>query len=94
MSSKRTIITLLAGLNVVLLLVLFVQTYSLPTALGQARGRVGDYAAVTCRVRANLDVLYVLDVPTSRLLCFEPEASRPGAIRLVDTRDLKMDFNR
>lgn len=95
MWNKRTTICLLIGLNVLLFGVLLLSSYSLPQAMAQGRGRSGDFAAVTCKVNQNLDVLYVLETTTGRLFSFKPDASAPNqGLAMTDMRDLKQDFSR
>jgi hypothetical protein len=95
MWNKKKTICLLAGLNLVLLLGLLLNSYSIPNAMAQGRGRSGDFSAVTCKVNQNLDVLYVLETTTGRLFGFLPNSSAPNQeLKPSDWRDLKQDFSR
>ena len=73
MFRKRSIIVLLAGLNLLLLGLLVAGTYSLPAAMAQNSGRAGDFVTVTAKPAGQAyDVVYVLDVPAEKLHALYP----------------------
>jgi hypothetical protein len=98
MVSKRSIIVLLAGANLLLLFGLLFATQSGPAAFAQVgAGRAGDFVAVTAKVASQTyEVLYLLDVPSRKLHAFYPQTS--GAMRnqrvAAPPRDLLKDFER
>ena len=94
-STKRTAIVILAGLNLFLLAALIMGTYPPSAAYAQPGARAGDFACVTAKTASqSYDVLYVLDIPARKLYGFYP--SGPGRGRLVASppRDLNADFQR
>jgi hypothetical protein len=89
--TKRSAIVALAGLNLFLLAVLVLGSYSLPAAQAQTRGRAGDFACVTATVSGqSYDVLYILDVPKGILHALAPDARRD--LNYVGFTDLQNDF--
>jgi hypothetical protein len=90
MCKKRYVITALVGLNLFLLAVLLIGSYSLPAAQAQAGGRAGDFLTVTVLASGQAyDVLYVVDVPKRKMYAFVPDAT---SIDFVGYTDLKKDF--
>jgi hypothetical protein len=51
--SRHSLIVLLVGINLFLLVLLIVGSYSLPVAYAQAGGRAGDFALVTAKVASQ-----------------------------------------
>ncbi len=96
MLTKRSLIALLAGVNLLLLAVLLGGSYSLPAAYAyQSRGRPGDFACVTAKAQGrSYDVLWVLDVPERRLHAYYPESPQTKQYVPVVPRNLKADFGR
>lgn len=95
MMGKRTAITLLAGLNVVLLGLLLSSVMGLPRALGQVGGRGGGFVCVSAKaVGQSYDVLFALDLATRKLHAFRPESVQGRKIVHADVRDLAVDFGR
>jgi hypothetical protein len=95
MGTKRTIIGLLAGLNLVLLLALVLSLSWLPPAYAQARpgGRAGDYVMVTAKAAGqSYDVLYVLNVPERKLFALYPANVQTKQLAEGGFRDLSKDF--
>ena len=90
-------LTLLAGVNVVLALCLIAQVVAPAAARAQGRsaGRAGDLVCVTAKAAGQgFDVLYVLDLPTRKLHAFYPPAAKPNTLVHAPSRDLKADFDR
>ncbi len=98
MFSKRSIIVLLAGANLLLLFGLLFATQSGSSAFAQGRpGGSGDLVAVTAKVASQTyEVLYLLDVSSRKLFAFYPQASGPMRNQRVAAppRDLLNDFER
>lgn len=94
-ATKRAIIMLLVGVNILLLVTLFTQTASLPAAFAQAGMRPGDFACVTAKpIGQTYDVLYVFDVTERKLHAFHPIGAQSAQLRHVGPRDLARDFGR
>lgn len=92
MRSRSSIITALVGLNLFLLAILLIGSYSLPKAEAQSGGRAGDFVTVTALAAGQAyDVLYVVDVPKRKMYGFIPE---PNSLDFVAFTDLKEDFKR
>ena len=96
MLTKRSLIVLLVGLNLLLAAVLALGSYSLPSAVAQAaaRGR-GDFMSVTAMVGGqSYDVLYVVDIANSKLHALYPPNVQTRQLSYGGFRDLKADFGR
>lgn len=93
MVTKRSIITALVGLNLLLLAGLIFSTYSPTAAFAQRRGAAADYVAVTCRADEDYDALYMIDLAERNLHCFVPNRDRKGGILYAGGRNLAADFN-
>jgi hypothetical protein len=94
-AGKRMVITLLAGLNVLLAVMLVAQVASLPGAYGQVGGRAGDFISVTAEAGGrDYDVLYLLDVSGRKLYGFYPGNLQTRRLSEVPPRDLAADFGR
>ena len=94
MFAKRSMIVMLVGLNLLLLAVLMLGSYSLPTAYAQVGARPGDFACVTAKVAGQTyDVLYVLDVPSRKLYAFYPTGGHTNQLAATQPRDLAQDFD-
>ena len=92
MCTKKSVITALVGLNLFLLAILLIGSYSLPAAHAQSGGRAGDYLTVTALASGQAyDVLYVVDVPKRKMYAFVPASK---SIDFVGYTDLKKDFVR
>ena len=94
MVTKRSIITALVGLNLLLLAALVFSTYSPPAAFAQRRGAAADYVAVTCRADKDYDALYIIDLTERNLHCFVPNRDRSGRTLYAGRRNLVADFQR
>jgi len=92
--SKRSCIVALVGVNLFLLALLIVGTYSLPKAFAQRGGRGGGFACVTVKgAGQNYDIVYILDQGDRKLHAFRPKRTGPTVkYAPVDVRDLKSDF--
>ena len=91
--AKPCVIVLLAGLNLLLLAALLLGTSSLPQAFAQARGKAGEFVAVTAKAPArSYDVLYVLDSSEQLLYAFYPTRMAGGQLTWSPPRDLRKDF--
>ena len=95
MLTKHALIVLLVGLNLFLLGVLLIGSYSLPGAYAQPQARAGDFVCVTAKVRGqSYDVYYVLDLPQRRLHAFYPASQQTREHTHAGSRDLAADFGR
>ncbi len=95
MFTRRSVIAILVGVNLVLLAALLMGSYSLPAALGQGAARAGDFVCVTAKAAGqSYDVLYLLDVRGRKLYGFYPAAAQPVRLTATAPRDLAADFGR
>jgi len=94
MFGKRSLLVLLAGVNVALAVTLILSVYQPKQALAQRRGAAGDYVAVTSQADPNYDVIYILDLPDRMLHAFLPNRDRSGRIGYAGARNLAVDFER
>ena len=96
MLTKRSIIVLLVGVNLLLLGVLLAATYSSPAAFAQAsRGLPGNFVCVTAKAAGqNYDVVYLLDRGQQKLHAFYPQRAggKKYGYGYGKYRDLKADF--
>jgi hypothetical protein len=96
--TRRLLIVLLAGLNLLLLALLVFTAYSPPSAFGQALPKAGDFIMVSAETEPHNDVLYVVDSRARRMYAFRTTYPRmpgsPARFTLVAQRDLTMDFRR
>ena len=96
MLTKRSLLVFLVGVNLVLLGVLLIGTYSLPTAYAQLPpGRPGDWLAVTAKAQGQAyDVLYLLHRTDRKLYALYPTSVQRKQYEPATFRDLKKDFQR
>ena len=74
MLTKRSIVVLLVGLNLFLLGLLLVATYSPPAAFAGGGGVAGDFVCVTAKAAGqNYDAVYLLDKRQQKLHAFYPQ---------------------
>ncbi|MBN1512716.1 MAG: hypothetical protein JXB13_11940 [Phycisphaerae bacterium] len=93
MYSKRSLIVLLAGVNIVLLAALVFSVASPPAAIAQvAPGRPGDFMMATGSVTNQLDAVFIIDSPGRLLHCFLPAQNKSGQLMHAQTRSLANDF--
>jgi len=91
--SKRSLIVALVGLNLLLLVVLMIGSYSMPSAFAQVAGKAGGFAAVTAKAQGQAyDVLYVLDPKDRKLHALYPTSVQGKQYVAVQPRDLAKDF--
>lgn len=91
--SKPCVIVLLAGLNLLLLAALLLSASTPPKAFAQARGKMGEFVAVTAKASArSYDVLYVLDSREQLLYAFYSTRGAAGQLTWSAPRDLRKDF--
>ena len=95
MLGKRSALVLLAGLNIVLVVALFVTASASPTVYAQgAATSGGGFVAVTAKGGGQtFDVLYVLDAAQHQLFAFVPSDPRTHRVAPVVPRDLARDFD-
>ncbi len=91
--TKRALIVLLVGVNLVLLATLMLWQWQLPAAQAALTGPAEEYLMVAGEMRDGVDVLYIIDVGRRRMHAFVPNRDL-GNRRLfhVGVRDLKRDF--
>jgi hypothetical protein len=92
MSSKRSVIVALVGLNLFLLAAMVLSSYSLPAAYAQRMGAGINYISVTCEADLDYDVFYLVDLPNRTLHAFIPARTLDGKLQYVGSRDLARDF--
>jgi len=96
MLNKKAVIVALAGLNVVLLFVLLIQSgmMALPRALAAGGSRPGNVAVVTAKPSGqSFDIVYVVDQASNQLIAFAPINIQNGQYKHMGTRDLAKDFS-
>lgn len=91
--TKRALIVLLVGVNLVLLATLMLWQWQLPAAQAALTGPAEEYLMVAGEMRDGVDVLYIIDVGRRRMHAFVPNRDL-GSRRLfhVGVRDLQRDF--
>ncbi|MHC4697803.1 MAG: hypothetical protein ACYTFA_13815 [Planctomycetota bacterium] len=96
MFTKRSLIVLLTGLNVLLLIILLIGSYSLPAVYAQVGGgRPGDWLAVTAKAQGQAyDALYLLNRQDDKLYVLYPTSVQQKQYEAAAFRDLKRDFQR
>jgi hypothetical protein len=96
--TRRVLIVLLAGLNLLLLAGLVFTVYSPPLAFAQAPPRPGDYLMFAAQTEPQNDVLYLIDSHARRMYAFRTTYPRmpgtPARFGLFAQRDLTADFRR
>ena len=95
MLSKRFLISVLVALNLILLAVLCLSSYSVPKAMAQIPGRGAAFVTATANIAGqSYDVLYVLDAEKRQLHAFYPPSVQNKQLVYGGLRDLKADFGR
>jgi len=100
MVTRRSLVVFLAGVNLLLLTVLLIGSYSVPAAFaqagGQPGGQVGEFVAVTAKAGGGaFDVLYILDRREQKLYPFYPTDVHGGQYASAAFfRDLAKDFKK
>ncbi len=91
--SKRAVIVLLVGANLVLLASLILGSWRLPAAYAQAAPLGQNFIMVAGEIRDGVDALYVVDTARRRLHVFVPNRDqRNRRLFHVAYRDLQKDF--
>lgn len=94
MLTKRSIITGLVGLNLLLCAILLAGSLKSPSVFAQAGGAPGNYITVTAKASGqSYDVLYLLNTSTRKLHAFYPNP-RGNRYLHAHPRDLLKDFDR
>ncbi len=91
--TKRAVIVLLVGINLVLLSTLILSSWHLPSAYAQAAPLGQNYLIVAGEIHDGVDALYVLDLAQRRMHVFVPNRDQNNR-RLFNAgyRDLQRDF--
>ena len=91
--TKRTIVVMLAGLNLFFLALMIAGSTSPPAAYAQKGGRAGEFSCVTAKAAGqSYDVVYILDRPGRKLHALFPTAGRGKKFEYAQFRDLDKDF--
>ncbi|HVP11880.1 MAG TPA: hypothetical protein VMV94_11930 [Phycisphaerae bacterium] len=91
--TKRALIVLLVGVNLVLLATLVLASWPLPAAYAQPAPLGQNYVMVSGQINDQSDALYVVDVPQRRLHVFIPNRDiNNRRVFYVGFRDLQRDF--
>lgn len=91
--TKRSVIVLLVGLNLILLATLVLTSWRLPAAYAQAAPLGQNYAMVAGEIRSGVDALYILDLPRRRMHVFVPNRDQNNRRLLYEgSRDFQRDF--
>ncbi len=91
--TKRAIITLLVGVNLLLLAALILVLRQPPLAHAQAAPLGQNFAMVAGEIRDGVDAVYLIDLPQRRLHVFVPNRDQSNR-RLFHAgfSDLQRDF--
>ena len=96
--TRRSLIVLLAGANLLILAGLILTSYTPPQAMAQSVTRSGEYLMVAAEAQTNNDVIYLLDLGTRQLHAFRGDlpvvAEQAVMVRWYHSRDLKRDFRK
>ncbi len=94
--SKRVVVVLLAALNLLLLSVLVLGTYTPPASFALGLTRSGEYLLFAGVADQRIVAFYLLDLRTRQLHAFRSNFPRAGGdpirVTLMHTRDLTRDF--
>ncbi|MFO0973721.1 MAG: hypothetical protein U1A27_09825 [Phycisphaerae bacterium] len=89
--SKRGLIVLLVGLNMVLATTLVLISGGLPAAYAQAAPLAANYLMVSGVIQQSHDALYIIDLANRDLHVFEVDRTTRRLFHR-DVRDLLQDF--
>lgn len=96
--SKRVLIVILVGLNLVLLSGVVLTAYSPPAAMAQAVGRGGEYILIAAEAELASDAVYLIDLRLKQMYAFRSTfprmAGEPTRVALLAQRDLARDFGK
>lgn len=89
-------IVFLVGVNLMLLALLLIGSYSLPSVYAQVGGgRPSDWLAVTAKAEGrSYDTLYLLNRQDRKLFALYPTSAQRKQYEPAAFRDLKADFQR
>ncbi|MFH1416966.1 MAG: hypothetical protein ABII12_01580 [Planctomycetota bacterium] len=91
--TKRAVIVLLVGVNLVLLSTLILSSWQLPAAYAQAAPLGQNYLIVAGEIHDGVDALYVIDLAHRRMHVFVPNRDQNNRrVFNVGFRDLQRDF--
>jgi hypothetical protein len=91
--SKRALIVLLLGVNLLLLTTLIVASWHLPAAYAQGVPLGQSYLIVAAEMRDGVDALYIVDLSQRRLHVFVPNRDmNDRRMFYVGFRDMQRDF--
>ncbi len=94
MNPKRFLLVVLAGLNVLLGLSLWMKVGGPPKAYAAA-ARPGQMLCVTAKVAGQqYDLLWIVDTASRKLFALYPQPGRATHLVPAAPRDLAKDFNR
>ena len=89
---RRSMIVLLAGLNLMLLAALFYSAFPMPAAYAQRVGTSGNYMLIAAQMQSGYDAVYLFDVAERRMHAFTVEKGGSDRLDYRDSRDLQQDF--
>ncbi|HUU95842.1 MAG TPA: hypothetical protein VM487_08875 [Phycisphaerae bacterium] len=89
--NKRTCLSLLVCVNLVLLTAIVLFAYSPPAALAQGTGLAGNYLVVTGEIQNEYDALYLIEMRSRTLHVFYYDKTRKE-LYYSDVRSLERDF--
>jgi hypothetical protein len=93
MITKRALIVLLVGLNLLLLATLILFSYRPPAAFAQPAPLGQNYLMVAAQFRSGADAVYVVDLPQRRMHVFIPNREQLNRRFIYSGyRDLQKDF--
>ena len=95
--SKRGLMALLLGVNLLLLVVLLGSVVRLPEAFAQSSPKDAQFFTITAKAAGqSYDVLYMLDLGQGapRLHAFYPSARHAQRLSYAGCRDLDVDFGK
>jgi hypothetical protein len=94
--TRQALIILLVGVNLFLLGVLVLSSYSPPEAKAQAVSLRGEFILVSAQAERANDTIYLLDLARRQLHAFRATvprvADQPMMVRWYASRDLVRDF--
>lgn len=91
--TKKSVIVLLVGLNLILLATLVLTSWRLPAAYAQAAPLGQNFAMVAGEIRDGVDALYVIDLSQRRMHVFIPNRNQAAKTLIYSGyRDLEKEF--
>jgi hypothetical protein len=93
--NKRTLVTVLVGLNLFLVVTLIFTAYEPPAARAQAIGNAGNFVMLTGEVQESTDVVYLFDLAQRNLHVLTGRRAGVNAkLVLLASRSLARDLRR